>query len=113
MKHKWKCIRNSRIHHRFFEEQNSGRLAVSDQSGYRPEETDDGILWVCKGESILLHEDGDSRLHLSCRVISESGDSYSVPLGLAEAMWLHRQYKMPIQPEAATLRNSMLPEIVP
>jgi hypothetical protein len=42
----WKRIGKAKRGHAFFEDLNTGRVAIADASGSTPERTEDGILWL-------------------------------------------------------------------
>lgn len=60
--------------HRFFEAPD-GRIAVADESGEFPEDTDDGVLYLDFKRPVV----GTSMVFLP--VVDEEGEMYTVPTG--------------------------------
>lgn len=73
-------------------------MAIADQSGYYPDETTAGILWVNLSQPILL-TDGADGLECSCSVWKEGKSEevrYPITLSLEEALWLLKEYDLPL-----------------
>lgn len=46
MSDKWRLLYSREDDHKLFREVSSGRLAIADNSGYYPPDTDDGVLYL-------------------------------------------------------------------
>ncbi len=74
MGNRWELVLKIRGGHRYFREVVSGepteRLAVADQSGKYPDDTDDGVLWVNRrkiremGGLAISEQDGTARVSI-------------------------------------------------
>jgi len=79
-------VRCPRRGHKFFRHLPTGRLAVADYSGYTPDQTEDGILWVDGDRSATAYLD-----YVRIPVVSErSGQKLWVFDPVAEAVGLAR-----------------------
>lgn len=56
--YKWKLIHQVPHGHRYYRDESTGRVAVADDSGCRPDQTEDGVLWVDPSRSIRIADDG-------------------------------------------------------
>ena len=74
-------LREFRNGHKFFADgEHPGRVAVADQSGFYPNETDDGILWLTR---VQMMDDGGF-----CLVVyDEQGMEFLSPCGRDEFKW--------------------------
>lgn len=70
MKPVWKRIAKVKRGHAFFEDVNTGRVAIADGSGSTPERTEDGILWLDPTRPLSISV-GRSYFGVSYPVISE------------------------------------------
>lgn len=78
----WKFIRGFNRSHRYFRDEDN-RLALADDSGRTPDQTDDGVLYVDK----LRQIDYDGMF--SVPIINQKGMENTTPATEEEAIWLH------------------------
>jgi hypothetical protein len=76
----WKAPRG----HKFFEDNTNGRLAIADDSGDRPDQTDDGVLWVDQRRPVRETRDGSMLLPL----LHEDGSQSATPADANEVLWV-------------------------
>lgn len=70
--------------HRVFREVGSGRLAIADNSGNVPSETDDGVLWLNTDRPLMLaHGNHGMRVNIPL-IVERTGDT-SMTLGAFES----------------------------
>lgn len=67
--------------HKYFRDQDSGRLALADNSGRLPEYTDDGILWVDTSRPVEVSLGKNGRLYVEVPLIVERTGSKSKTFG--------------------------------
>jgi hypothetical protein len=87
-KYIWKAPRG----HKFFEDTSNGRLAIADDSGDRPDQTDDGVLWVDPGRPICATRDGGMTLPME----AEGGALSVTFVGASEALWVAHRLGMDV-----------------
>lgn len=74
---RWKKIRDFKKEHKFFREWSTGRIAIADRSGFWPEETDDGVLFLDLSRKIKLTREGLAWVPL----VNQDGDELSTIAG--------------------------------
>lgn len=80
--------------HRFFEDKNTGRIAIADNSGPTPDRTDDGVLWLDSSRKMLVKLEHNC-VRLTMPVTTPRDSSWSVGITIAEAHWLLREGHWP------------------
>jgi hypothetical protein len=80
--------------HKFFEDrEHPGRIAVADRSGWFPNQTDDGVLWLDRDRIITRFGDpDDERWHLP--LFDDKGRKLFTPCTLRETDEVRRAFKM-------------------
>jgi len=97
MSYKWKLLRKIPGNHRWFLDENSGRVSCCDQSGARPHLTDDGTLWLNKELPIVI-SDYDGRICISAPVIKgRTDDKCHITCNLNEMTYLVREHDMRVE----------------
>jgi hypothetical protein len=58
IKHEWTFLFRAPRGHQFFREENTGLVAIADDSGNTPDQTDDGILYLDESRPIEANRHG-------------------------------------------------------
>ena len=116
MSYKWKLLRKIPLNHRWFLDENSGRVSCCDQSGSRPHLTDDGPLWLNKELPIVI-SDNDSRISIVAPVIQgRTDDECHIVCGLKEMIYLVSEHDMRVEvrsPDGDSLKLLCEMKLVP
>ena len=56
--YKWTLLFKTVDGHKYFKDENTGKIAVADDSGHFPDSTDDGVLWLNTWEPMHLGNKG-------------------------------------------------------
>jgi hypothetical protein len=86
----WKAPRG----HKFFEDTTNGRLAIADDSGDRPDQTDDGVLWVDPSRHVCEVREGGCML---LPLIREDGAKSVAVANVSEALWVAHRLGMDVR----------------
>src|SRR4051812_39564361 len=83
--------------HRLFESIGSwkhGGIAIADNSGFLPEFTDDGIIWLDRDWPLMVGGD-----HLCAIPVKRErdGERFSIKTHAATILWLSREYRWTIE----------------
>ena len=80
MAHKWKFVcKLEKNGHRLFMDESNGKVAIADNSGHFPDQTDDGALWLDFTRSIAIGRDFTAALPVTKE--RDNGE-YHVGVGL-------------------------------
>lgn len=74
--------------HRYWIHRESGRVAVSDQSGYLPHQTDDGLMFVDFTRTPSFDSSAKSGVRIFVPVIMPDGEKSNTYAAGAEAMFI-------------------------
>lgn len=93
---RWTFIKKLVGGHRLFKDaEKPGEVAIADQSGEYPDQTDDGILYLDTLRSIEHHE-FDGRESYSLPIKDALGRRYGTPVSLAAAICISDAYGLGI-----------------
>lgn len=102
----WRLLKAIPGNHKWFLDENTGRLAVADYSGHLPDQTDDGVMWLDTERPIQLGQCPTTRaINLATPVICEGpfGDRSHIGSGVAETMYLIQNHGMRLECLGTTL----------
>lgn len=57
--YQWKLVRRLASDHRIFKDELTGQLAIADNSGTRPDTTEDGVIWIALDQPAHVGVDDD------------------------------------------------------
>lgn len=92
---KWTTVRTHRQNGHAVYRDNAGRIALADNSGHFPENTDDGIMWL---DTNAVIEVGDQHCRLSVR--DTKAAEFGTFVSPADALWYAVTFDMVLQAEA-------------
>jgi len=108
--HKWRRVKVFKGGHRFFVDEHTGRMAVADDSGRVPDETDDGVLWLPDRPCIVRICGNASHLAATFPVEKDGDDAVYSTIGtLEEGPWVveSRVWRIMIEEWEVTLVGRM------
>jgi hypothetical protein len=85
---KWTSLRIPKVNrgHKFFRDQDTGRVAIADWSGDYPHQTDDGVLWLdLQDRSVTFNP---HRTIAFIPLLDSKGRQTSTIADLEEAQWV-------------------------
>lgn len=92
---KWTLLKRISGGHKFFwlvSDHSYGTVGVADDSGYTPDQTDDGVMLLDMNRPVFM-----SRDHNSIPLIREhDGTMSSSPCGAEEALWVASTFSMKV-----------------
>lgn len=87
--YKWRRVKGFKGGHRIFVDENTGRMAVADDSGRVPDQTEDGVLWLPDRPGLVHIVSSGSRLAATFPVVKEGDDNVYSTIGtLEEGLWV-------------------------
>ncbi len=95
---RWTYIAGWENGHKFFRDNVTGLIGVADQSGYYPDETDDGVLWLDQTRpSIPMNRTGSYAIP----IFQPDGRRTCTPSSRAEARYCEDHFNFVVEwPEA-------------
>ena len=101
--YKWRQVRSFADGHRFFIDDNSGKMAVADYSGALPDDCEDGVLWLPEAPGIVRII---ALMSVRYPVLKDGDDNVCTTIGsLKEGVWVAelRGWKIMIEDWEVTL----------
>jgi hypothetical protein len=98
-KYKWGAVELLPDGHRLFPELEGDRIAIADNSGREPQDTDDGVLWLDFEWNLMICAPDDV---LSIPVKrARDGERFSTVTDLTTLMHLAAEYEWPVEDQFA------------
>jgi len=72
MNYKWKKLFKAKGGHKYFRDEITGMIAVADDSGSTPDQTEDGVLWLDYKRCVCIATDKNGRTWITIPVLKES-----------------------------------------
>lgn len=69
--YKWKKLFSIRGGHKYFRDEVTKMIALADNSGPTPDQTDDGVLWLDFQRCVTIYTDSSHRTWISVPVLQE------------------------------------------
>ena len=86
----WTLLRRAKRGHKFFKDENSGRVSICDYSGRLPEHTHDGPLWIDESRDIQVGN------FLFVPVKDDKGKDAVVNVSPSDAAWIIAEFNFNI-----------------
>jgi hypothetical protein len=89
---KWTPLRIPKVDrgHKFFRDQDTGRVAIADWSGDYPHQTDDGVLWLDLGARSITFDAYKTIAFIP--LLDNEGRQTSTIADLEEAKWVTNNF---------------------
>ena len=102
-KYKWGVVTMLEDGHRMFPEHGSSRIAIADNSGREPQDTDDGILWLDFDWNLIISSP-DGVMCIPVKRESD-GERFSTVSDISTMLYLSAEFDWPIedQPSGNTI----------
>jgi hypothetical protein len=100
--YKWGIVTILPDGHRIFPDRHSERVAIADNSGLTPQNTDDGILWLDFKRPLILGVDASfdpAREYHGIPVVDQEGNEARTGSNMSTLMWLSMTFDWPIYDE--------------
>ena len=108
MTHRWQFLGKCHHNHKWFQDRDTGQIACADDSGYCPEDTEDGILWLNRNKPIVLGS-SDSGIYITTPVICDrTSQEANIISGLAELLYLVEHHGMEVEVAAPNGQKGLL-----
>lgn len=109
---RWTLIKKFKGGHRLFKDaERPEDVAIADQSGTYPNQTDDGILYL-DPLRYIAHYKIDGGYGFTIPLKNSQGARYGTPAGLEQALWIANAYGMAIDlPDAGLVKVNL--ELIP
>lgn len=109
----WQLLISFPDGHRFFRDvESDDQVAIGDQSGSTPDQTDDGTLWLDQNDRRVHGSYERGGIHLRVEVFNDIGTRRSwVQVTMDEALWLaeHLDYDIIVTNARGTQKAKIIP----
>lgn len=92
---KWTLAFEVKGGHRYFRDEETGKIGVADDSGENPELTDDGLLWLDQSRPITLSDTSGSSGGIP--LVDEEGKKYGMSERMSAAVIVAKMFGMKIK----------------
>lgn len=95
----WEVLRNFSGEHRFFKDNNSGRIGIADQSGRWPHSTNEGVVWLnTTGKLAIKGPTSKAKLQFfAIPALTVEDEPAWTLVGAMEAVWISFTFDIPIK----------------
>lgn len=100
-KYNWTKLFSIRGGHKYFRDEITKRIAVADNSGSTPDQTEDGVLWLDPSRCVSIATDVHHRTWISVPLLRDNGERSATGASVKEAIEVcaHFGMKLALQGE--------------